>query len=400
MPIVPSSVTDSPLSLAPWPRYDDEQIAAASRVLASGRVNYWSGQEGRRFEQEFAQACGCRHGVALANGSLALSSAYLALGLGQGDELITTPRSFVATASAAVLLGARPVFADVDPHSQSITAASIAPLITPRTRAIAVVHLGGWPAPMEEIIDLAQAHGLAVIEDCAQAHGARRGGRPVGSFGDAAAWSFCQDKILSTAGEGGMVTTNRAELWDRVWSLKDHGKTWNAVHERQESPGFRWLHERFGSNFRLTEVQAAIGRLQLQHLSAWHATRAAHAASLSQALADLPVVRVPQPQAFEDPGWYRFYCFLRPEALADGWSQARVLTAIAAAGVPAESGSCGEVYLERSFQEAGLAPAERLPVARLLGETSLAFQVHPTLTSAQIEACAERIRSVLQSAQR
>ncbi|MEB3266337.1 MAG: DegT/DnrJ/EryC1/StrS aminotransferase family protein [Cyanobacteriota bacterium] len=389
-----------PLTLAPWPVYDAEQIAAAGRVLASGRVNYWSGLEGRRFEQDFAQACGCRHGVALANGSLALSSAYLALGLGSGDELITTPRSFVATASAAVLLGVRPLFADVDPHSQSITAASIAPLISPRTRAIAVVHLGGWPAPMEEILALAQAHGLAVIEDCAQAHGARRNGRPVGSFGDVAAWSFCQDKIISTAGEGGMVTTDRADLWDRVWSIKDHGKTWTAVHERQHTPGFRWLHERFGSNFRLTEVQAAIGRLQLQQLTAWHATRAAHAQALAQALDDLPVVRVPQPTAEEDPAWYRFYCFLRPEALAEGWSQARVLAAIAAAGVPAESGSCGEVYLERSFQEAGLAPAERLPVARLLADTSLAFQVHPSLSAAQIGACAERIRSVLQAAQR
>lgn len=395
-PVAPSD----PLTLAPWPVYDAEQIAAAGRVLASGRVNYWSGLEGRRFEQDFAQACGCRHGVALANGSLALSSAYLALGLGSGDELITTPRSFVATASAAVLLGVRPLFADVDPHSQSITAASIAPLISPRTRAIAVVHLGGWPAPMEEILALAQAHGLAVIEDCAQAHGARRNGRPVGSFGDVAAWSFCQDKIISTAGEGGMVTTDRADLWDRVWSIKDHGKTWTAVHERQHTPGFRWLHERFGSNFRLTEVQAAIGRLQLQQLTAWHATRAAHAQALAQALDDLPVVRVPQPTAEEDPAWYRFYCFLRPEALAEGWSQARVLAAIAAAGVPAESGSCGEVYLERSFQEAGLAPAERLPVARLLADTSLAFQVHPSLSAAQIGACAERIRSVLQAAQR
>lgn len=393
-------VSASPLSLAPWPQYDDEQIAAAGRVLASGRVNYWNGQEGRRFEQEFAHACACRHGVALANGSLALSSAYLALGLGQGDELITTPRSFVATASAAVLLGARPVFADVDPDSQSITAASIAPLITPRTRALAVVHLGGWPAPMQEILELARAHGLAVVEDCAQAHGARRAGQPVGSFGDVAAWSFCQDKIISTAGEGGMLTTNRADVWDRVWSFKDHGKTWNAVHQREQAPGFRWLHERFGSNFRLTELQAAIGRLQLQKLSSWHAIRAGHAAVLSEALADLAVVRLPQPAPDDEPAWYRFYCFLRPEALAEGWSQARVLAAIAAAGVPAESGSCSEVYLERSFQDAGLAPAERLPVARLLGETSLAFQVHPTLTADQIGACAERIRSVLQAAQR
>ncbi|MFM9110657.1 MAG: DegT/DnrJ/EryC1/StrS family aminotransferase [Prochlorococcaceae cyanobacterium] len=387
-------------ALAPWPVYDDEQIVAASRVLASGRVNYWSGQEGRCFEAEFAAACGCSHGVAVANGSLALSAAYLALGLGRGDELITTPRSFVATASAAVLLGVRPVFADLDPDSQAITAATIAPLITPRTRAIAVVHLGGWPAPMPSILDLARAHGLAVVEDCAQAHGARLGGQPVGGFGDVAAWSFCQDKIITTAGEGGMVTTSRADLWDRVWSIKDHGKTWSAVHEREYEPGFRWLHERFGSNFRLTELQAAIGRLQLQRLPLWHAQRAERAAVLAAAITDLAVVRVPRPGPGVEPAWYRFYCFLEPEALAEGWSQGRILAEIAAAGVPAESGSCSEVYLEHSFQAAGLAPAERLPVARRLGDTSLAFQVHPSLSLEQIAACGERIASVLRRAQR
>lgn len=334
----------------------------------------------------------------MANGSLALSATYLALGLGPGDELITTPRTFIATASSVVLLGAKPVFADVDPDSGAITAATIAPLITPRTKAIAVVHLGGWPADMPAICDLARAHGIAVIEDCAQAHGARINGHSVGSFGDMAAWSFCQDKILTTAGEGGMVTTSRPEFWDAMWAFKDHGKTHAAVFGRDHPPGFRWLHERFGSNFRLTELQSAIGRLQLQRLPEWTAARTRNAMHLAEALGDLPVVRVPMPPECLTHAWYKFYAFVQLEVLADGWSRDRILSEIAALGYPALTGSCSEIYLEKCFRDAGLAPAERLPVARQLGDTSLMFLVHPTITPEQMAGYAEAVRMVVQRA--
>ena len=383
---------------APWPQFDAEQIAEAVRVLASGQVNTWTGGETKAFEQGFAQWCGSCQAIAMANGSLALSAAYLAIGLGPGDELITTPRTFIATASSVVLLGAKPVFADVDPDSGAITAGTIAPLITPRTKAIAVVHLGGWPADMPAICDLARTHGIAVIEDCAQAHGARINGQSVGSFGDVAAWSFCQDKILTTAGEGGMVSTSRPELWEAMWAFKDHGKTYEAVFGRDHPPGFRWLHERFGSNFRLTELQSAIGRIQLQRLPEWTAARTRNALQLVDALVGLPAVRVPLPPERLTHAWYKFYAFVKPEALADGWSRDRILSEIAALGYPALSGSCSEIYLEKCFQDAGLAPVERLPVARELGETSLMFLVHPTITSEQMAGYAQAVRSVVQRA--
>ena len=384
--------------LSSWPHFDNEQIEAASRVLASGNVNTWTGQDTKTFELEFARWCGSSHAIAMANGSLALSSAYLALGLGQGDELITTPRTFIATASSAVLLGAKPVFADVDPGSGAITAATIAPLITPRTKAISVVHLGGWPADMSSIGDLARTHGIAVIEDCAQAHGAGLHGQSVGSFGDVAAWSFCQDKIISTAGEGGMVTTSRADLWDAMWAFKDHGKTHEAVFGREHPLGFRWLHERFGSNFRLTELQSAIGRIQLQRLPEWTAARTRNALQLAEALHDLPAVRVPLPPEGLTHAWYKFYAFVKPVALAYGWSRDRILSEIAALGYPALSGSCSEIYLEKCFQDAGLAPAEHLPVARELGDTSLMFLVHPTITPEQMAGYAEAVRTVVKRA--
>jgi len=386
------------VTLASWPQFEADQIDAATRVLASGQVNAWTGEETKAFELEFAAWCGSKHAIAIANGSLALSAVYLALGLGSGDELITTPRTFIATASSAVLLGARPVFADVDPDSGAITAATIARLITPRTKAIAVVHLGGWPADMPAICDLARAHSIAVLEDCAQAHGARIHGQSVGSFGDVAAWSFCQDKILTTAGEGGMVTTSRPELWDAMWAFKDHGKTQEAVFGREHPPDFRWLHDRFGSNFRLTELQSAIGRIQLQRLREWTAIRTRNALLLAEALGDVSALRVPLPPEGIEHAWYKFYSFVQPEALADGWSRDRILSEITALGYPAFSGSCSEIYLEKCFQDAGLAPAQRLPVARLLGDTSLMFLVHPTITPEQMTGYAEAVRTVVQRA--
>jgi len=385
-----------------WPHYDEEQQAAVMRVLASGRVNHWTGDEGRSFEREFAAWCGVPHALTMANGTLALAAAYRALGLRPGDELITTPRSFVATASAAVLLGVRPVFADVDPDSQCLTAATVAPLISPRTRAIAVVHLNGWPAPLEELDDLARTHGLGLVEDCAQAHGARWRSdgtwRSVGSVGAVAAWSFCQDKIISTGGEGGMVTTGRDDLHDVLWSMRDHGKTLEALQRGDHPPGFRWLHDRFGSNFRLTEMQSAIGRLQLRRLPEWRACRQRQATLLSDALADLAAVRVPLPPAHVEHAWYRFHAFVRPGALAAGWSRDRILAELEALGLPALSGSCSEIYRERSFLTAGLAPPQPLPVARRLGETSLMLPLAPTLPDGELERWIAGLRRVLAAA--
>ena len=211
--------------------------------------------------EEFAAWCGTAHAVALGNGTLALDAALKALSIGSGDEVVVTPRTFIASVSCVVNAGAVPVFADVEPESGNISARTIASVVTKRTKAVICVHLAGWPCDMDPIMALAKACGFKVIEDCAQAHGARYKNRSVGSLGHIGAWSFCQDKIMTTGGEGGMVTTNDRALWSRVWSLKDHGKNLEAVHERAHSPGFRWVHDSFGSNWRMLEVQAAIGRI-------------------------------------------------------------------------------------------------------------------------------------------
>lgn len=376
-------------AFSPWPSFTEEEANAVRDVILSNKVNYWTGQECREFEKEFAAWAGTEHAIALANGTVALDVALQALGIGAGDEVVVTPRTFLASVSSIVNVGAVPVFAEVDGDSQNITAETIRAVLTPRTRAVICVHLAGWPCDMDPIMALAAEHDLKVIEDCAQAHGAQYKGRSVGSIGHVGAWSFCQDKIMTTGGEGGMVTTNDRALWSAMWSLKDHGKSWEAVYERQHAPGFRWLHESFGTNWRMLEVQAVIGRIQLRRMADWHASRLSNAQQIWECARQLPALRVPTIPEGSVHAAYKCYVFVEPQQLKAGWDRDRILGEIAARGVPCFSGSCSEVYLEKAFDDTGWRPAERLPVARELGETSLMFMVHPTLTSAEVaQTCA------------
>ncbi|MCL2658899.1 MAG: DegT/DnrJ/EryC1/StrS aminotransferase family protein [Acidobacteriaceae bacterium] len=384
-------------SFAPWPSFSHEEIDAAARVLASGRVNYWTGNEGRQFETEFASFCSTKHAIALANGTLALELALIALGIGAGDEVIVTSRTFIASASCAVMHRAVPVMADVDRTSQNITADTIRAVLTPRTRAIIAVHLAGWPCDMDPILDLAARHNLKVIEDCAQAHGGTYKGRPVGSMGDCGAFSFCQDKIMTTGGEGGMLVTNNTDLWLRAWAFKDHGKSYNAVYLRQHTEGFRWLHESFGTNWRLTEMQSAIGRVQLQKLRQSVKARQRLAGILNERLRATPALRLTIPPEDVSHSYYKYYVFLELDQLRCGWNRQRILDAINAEGVPCYSGSCSEIYLEQAFSQE-LRPPRRLPVAKELGETALMFLVHPTLDESDMEDTATAIERVLEQA--
>ncbi|WP_338585396.1 DegT/DnrJ/EryC1/StrS aminotransferase family protein [Pseudomonas sp. MAG733B] len=384
---------NSPFS--PWPSFSEEEANAVRDVILSNKVNYWTGQECREFEKEFAAWSETKYAIALANGTVALDLAFQALGIGAGDEVIVTSRTFLASVSSIVNAGATPVFADVDADSQNITAQTIAAVLTPRTRAIVCVHLAGWPCDMDPIMALAEKHDLKVIEDCAQAHGAKYQGRALGSIGHVGAWSFCQDKIMTTGGEGGMVTTNDRDLWSDMWSYKDHGKSWEAVYEREHAPGFRWVHESFGTNWRMLEVQGVLGRIQLRRMSQWQEVRLANAGRIWAAADQLKGLRVPAiPQDCLHAA-YKCYVFVEPEALKADWTRDRILNEIVARGVPCFSGSCSEVYLEKAFDNTPWRPVERLPVAKALGETSLMFMVHPTLTPAEIDKTCNVLRDVM-----
>ena len=368
--------------------------------LRTGQVNAWTGNNVQNFQDEFSIYTGSKFSIAIANGSLALSSAYRALGIGPGDEVITTPRTFIATSSELVLLGASPVFADVDLQSGCITPETIEPLITSRTRAISVVHLGGWPADMPSIIRLAKSYNLSVIEDCAQAHGASINGQSVGSFGDVSAWSFCQDKIMSTCGEGGMVCTDSEDLWQSMWSFKDHGKSHSSVYSTNHPPGYRWLHDSFGTNLRLTDMQAAVGRIQLNLLDTWIELRTRNASILAEVLSDLSCLCVPSIPDNIVHAWYKFYAYINPNYLLPDWSRARIIQEIVSLGYPAFSGSCGQIYLEKCFVSSNISPMQDLPNASYMANTSLMLLVHPTISEAQMHLYAQSVRAVLLRAMR
>jgi dTDP-4-amino-4,6-dideoxygalactose transaminase len=384
-------------SFAPWPSFEPDEIDAVAAVLHLGKVNYWTGEEGRLFEKEFAAFTGCKHGIAVANGTVALELALQALGIGPGDEVVVPSRTFIASASCVVMRGATPVIADVDATSQDLTSVTVRPLLTSRTKAIIAVHLAGWPCDMDSILELARAHGIRVIEDCAQAHAATYKGRPVGSLGDVAAFSFCQDKIITTGGEGGMLTTSDDTVWKRARSFRDHGTNYEAVCHDQDSPGFRWVHESFGTNWRLTEMQSAIGRVQLRKLSQWATIRRRNASILNREFSGCPALRVTLPSREIDHAYYKYYVFLRPERLREGWDRNRIMAAINAEGIPCFSGICSEIYLEKAFPRQ-LCPGNYRAVARELGETSLMFLVHPTLSESDMWDTCRAVEKVMNAA--
>ena len=390
---------------SPWPSFTQEEADAVSQVLLSNKVNYWTGTECREFEKEFAAWAGTDYAVALANGTLALDVALQAMGIGEGDEVIVTPRSFIASVSTVVNAGAMPVFADVEADTGNLSARTIAPHITDKTKAIICVHLAGWPCDMDEIMALAKQHNLWVIEDCAQAHGAKYKGKPVGSIGHVGAWSFCQDKIMTTGGEGGMVTTNDKALWQKMWEYKDHGKNYDSIYHKQHPPGFRWLHDSFGTNWRMMEMQAVIGRIQLKKMAEWTKIRTQNAKILRDALTQFAgeqqFLRIPDIEFHQVMGsdsvhaYYKYYVYVRPENLPENINRDSILNALNEKKIPCFSGSCSEIYLEKAFDNHPSRPNARLTVAKELGETSLMFLIHPTLTTNEMQTIATTTVDVL-----
>ena len=383
-------------SFEPWPSFTQEEADAVSRVILSNKVNYWTGTECREFEKEFAAYTQTKYAVALMNGTVALDVALKALNIGAGDDVIVTSRTFLASASAIVTAGANPIFADVELDSQNISRRTIEAVLTPNTKAIICVHLAGWMCDMDPIMALAKEKWLYVIEDCAQAHGAMYKGKPAGSVGHIGAWSFCQDKIMTTGGEGGMVTTNDERLWKKMWSYKDHGKDFDSVYNKQHPPGFRWLHDSFGTNWRMLEVQAVIGRIQLKRMADWTAQRNKNMQFVLDSFADTPFFTVHKPSEDYVHAAYKCYVQVNLQALPEGWTRDRIMQVINDQQVPCYSGSCSEVYLEKAFDNTPWRPKVRLKNAVNLGESSLMFLVHPTLSENSLERCRQAIKHVIQ----
>ena len=378
-----------------WPSYTSEEADAAHKVLLSNKVNYWTGSECREFEKEFAVWSNSKYAIALGNGTLALDSAFKALNITAGDEVIVTARTYIASVTSIVNAKAIPIFVDVDLNSQNITPESIRSKITNKTKAIVCVHLAGWPCEMDGIMDLAKEFNLFVIEDCSQAHGAMYKGKSVGSIGNIGCWSFCQDKIMTTGGEGGMVTTNEKSLWRKMWSYKDHGKSYEAVYQQKHPEGFRWVNESFGTNWRMTEMQGVIGRIQLKRMSDWHTKRFNNANEIWNTSRQCKGLRVPNIPDYIKHAAYKCYVFVELNKLRKEWNRDKIIKEINTLGVPCYSGACPEVYLEKAFDNTGLRPKERLINAQELGESTLMFLVHPTLSNDEIKKTCDAITSVM-----
>ena len=377
-------------ALPPWPIFEADEIAAVDAVLRSGRVNYWTGDQCKLFERAWGDYHGGMHSLAMANGSLTLDTALRVLNIGAGDEVIVSPRSYVASAMCAVLAGAKPVFADVEANSGNMTVASMEAVRTSRTKACIPVHIAGWPCDMPAISAWAAQHGIHLIEDCAQAHGAHIDGRSVGTWGVFSSWSFCQDKIMTTGGEGGMLCTPDLRLWKKAWQYSQHGKDYDWTHAKVAEPGFRWLIAHEGTNLRITEMQAAIGLCQLRKLDDWVARRARNSAIMQEKLRGLHGVRVPTTPA----GHAHYRCMAYAHAAAD---RPKLLAALVRAGLQANIGSCSEIYREPIFAQHGLAPTNALLVAHTLGETSIALVVHHTIDEVTMHRHAGEVRSALES---
>jgi dTDP-4-amino-4,6-dideoxygalactose transaminase len=398
MSIAPNRKSDP--KLAPWPFYAEDEIAAAAAVLRSGRVNYWTGGEGKAFEAEYAAHCHTQHALAVANGTLALELALHALDIGPGDDVIVPARTFIATAAVVALRGAKPLVADIDPRSQNLTPDTVAAVLTPRTKAVIPVHLAGWPVDMAALMAQSAVHGFKVIEDCAQAHGATQNDKPVGGLGHIGCFSFCQDKIVSTGGEGGMVVTNDTALYKKMWAYRDHGKDFDRTAAVDATPHFKWLVDSFGTNMRLTEVQSAIGRLQLRKLPQWTAQRRTNAAALRAALDGLNAVMVPRPAASLAHAYYKFYALIDPAALKSDWSRDRICTELKNLGVPAGTGACPDISKEAAFTKAGYGTQAPHPQADSIAGKTLMLPVHPTLTENNIAFMADTVRKVIMGALR
>lgn len=376
-----------------WPYFTSNMIDNVAQILKSGKVNQWTGTKVSEFQQKFSQYFGVKHSIAVFNGSVALELCLKAIDLNNGDEVIVTPRTFIASASSITICGGRPVFVDVDRSSQNVTLDNIKGAVSEKTKAVILVHLAGWPCDLEEIVEWCHSKNIYVIEDCAQAHGAKYKDKYIGTYGDINAWSFCQDKIISTGGEGGMVTTDNYELFQKAWSYKDHGKNYDKTvgNKTPAQPGlFRWVHDSIGTNWRMTEIQASIGIDSLELLDEWIQKRRQYAEILNKTLSNLKAIRLTIPDEKYYHAYYKYYCYIKNDALVEQVTRDTLILELNKMGIPCFEGTCGEVYRELAYNL-----DINLPVTQELSKTALMFLVDPSYNSDTINKMAGEIRDVI-----
>ena len=389
------------------PFYSNKSIQKIGPLLKSGKVNYWSGNECKKFEQEFSNYLGNKYSLAVSNGSVALEMALKALSFNKRDKIIVSPRSFIMSASCTLSVGLKPVFADVDDNG-NLSIEGIKKVYSKNVRAIILVHLNGLSCDLDPIMKFAKKNKIFLIEDCSQAHGAIYKGKKVGTFGDISTWSFCQDKIISTGGEGGMISTNNKKLWLKCWSLKDHGKNYNSCFVKKHKIGFKWLHDNLGSNYRMTEMQALLGREQLKILDKQIKKRNIIANLYLNGLKDYyekyNILKKPDFE-YKTSYWmgskktrnknthafYRLNLYINKDKI----EQLKLIEQFNKKKINCGIGSCPEIYREKIFKNLNFYPKKRLSNAKLLGEISIVFPINPNRALKKIKWEINSIKQIL-----
>jgi dTDP-4-amino-4,6-dideoxygalactose transaminase len=378
--------------------YNISQINSVKNILKKNKTNYWSGEEGKKFEKEFSNYHKNKYSIAVSNGSVALEISLKALNLSINDHVIVTPRSFIISASCVLNLGLKPIFADVDKNG-NLNMHGIIKAYNKKVKAIILVHLNGLPCDLDPIIKFTKKKKIFLIEDCSQAHGSVYKGKKVGSFGDVATWSFCQDKIISTGGEGGIISTNNKKIWKKCWSYKDHGKNYDTVFKKKHKTGFRWLHDDLGTNNRMTEIQASLGRYQLKYLDQQLEKRNKIANLYLDGLKHLwnkfDILKKPDFKCETCPlknfiykkctscyhSFYKLNFFINHKKI----NQIKIIRELNKNKIFCNIGSCPEIYREKIFQKLNAYPKKRLFNAKLLGKTSIMFPIIPSKSLVSIK---------------
>jgi len=391
-----------------WPHYTQSEAEIIKQVLLSNKVNYWTGTETRKFEIEFKHTIRCRYTIAVSNHDAAFDLALLGLDIQSGDEVILSPLTDFYSINSLVAIGATPIFADVCPQTNNITHETVAEVISAQTKAVVCLHYAGLPCDMDPILDLAFSKNLSVVEDCSQALGAQYKGHPVGSLGDISYFSFSDDAIVTTAGEGGMVATNKFQFWDRMRAHKDGGKSFDKMTYLMPIND-KLVHDRFGTNLRMTELQGAIGRLQLKNIKRWNVKRNAYLTSIWKTVSAIDGLFAPldshssnvlagdlQDQIIH--GGYKCIVLVDPLTLNPGWDRDAIVEELQELGVPCYSAKYEEVYHQTAVKEARLCPAEILHGAQYFSEHGILFDVHPALSIKDVDKICRDIKAIMQYA--
>ena len=378
-----------------WPNFSSKLIYNVGKILNSGKINYTTGSHGKKFEKEFSNFIGNRYSIAICNGTVALEVAIKSLKLPKNSEILVPARSFFSSASCIVNTGHKPIFVDVDLVTQNICLKDIKKKITSRTKALICVHLGGLPCSMSKIKRITNKNKIKIIEDCSQAHGASINGKQVGSFGDIATWSFCNDKIISTLGEGGMISTNNKKIFEFSKRYINHG---SVVRKKKNSEKFEYNKDYFGTNLRLTEIQSYSGSYQLKNLKSIQKKREKISKDYFKLISMYQnYFDVYYPSSDIKSAWYRFYFFIKKDIKFNKKLRFKIIQKFKKKKLKCFTGSCPEIYLEKAFKNFTLHKSKRLNNCKILGETSLALDVNHTLSNIQHKNNLNKMKSILNS---